>query len=277
MDGRSGAAGSGIRALRRLTAPVESTKSDTLAPTRVTVAPARAGPARVILASDSASVSWATEAALGADVDGALLRALGEMGDGRSSDAMGAGGGERTSAIASLAAAGDWGALLSLLSDDSSGRGRPRRGVNDRVGSEARSALHYAAAAARVDVVLALLGAGADARALGAPPARRSPLHAAADAPLEPEGGRGRDQCDACLASIVSALVGAGADVHAAEGDYGSTALHLSAARGRTSVCEALIAAGASTLAVDRLGDTPGDVAADAGHDGLAPILAPKV
>ena len=252
---REGAAGSGFRALRRLAAE----------PIQVAVAKAvvSSAPPRVILASDSATISWATTASLGTDGDGALLAALGTNGGGLNNDTS-------DSSLVELAAMSDWVGLLAALR-----RGEKtalRSGVLARVGSEARTALHYAAAAARCDVVSALILAGADVRAMGARPTRRTPLSAAADAqrPVDVYP----ISWDEALADVVAALLRAGADVHVVEGDYGSTPLHLAARRGYKAVVTQLVQfGGADIMALDSLGDTPADVAEDAGWNDLATLL----
>jgi hypothetical protein len=254
---REGAAGSGLRALRRLAAEplLALVPPSTVLPVAVT----KVAPPRVVLASDS--VSWATTASLGTDGDGALLAALSTNGHGLNSS---------SDSLVGLAAMGEWEGLLAALQRGD--RMALRSGVLARVGNEARTALHYAAAAARCDVVSALILAGADVRAVGARPARRTPLGAAADAqkPVDTDS----TAWDEALADVVSALLRAGADVNVVEGDYGSTPLHLAARRGYFAVVSQLVQfGGADFMALDSLGDTPADVAEDAGFNDLATLL----
>ncbi len=74
-------------------------------------------------------------------------------------------------------------------------------------------------------------------------------------------------------AAEVRALVRAGADVNAAQGD-GMTALHWAAERGHGEVAEVVLAAGANPEALTRLGDyTPLHIAARNGSADVARAL----
>ena len=75
-------------------------------------------------------------------------------------------------------------------------------------------------------------------------------------------------------AEEVHALLRAGADVNAAQGD-GMTALHWAAENGRIELAEVLVFAGANPEAATRLGGfTPLMVASRAGHAGIVRLLA---
>ncbi len=244
-------AGSGLRALRRLTAAASADTSTARA------APPVFTSGSVSLASDRGRTAWATTSALGVDADGSLLAALGVRG-------LGIVDSGKAAAAAAAAAAGDWPAVFAAIEDGAD--------VNGAVGGEARTALHYASASGRPDVVHALLAAGADARACTAAPTLSTPLHSAASA--TPPADADADAWGAALAEIAVMLIDASADVAAREGDSGATALHCAAARDYQAVVSALLSAGADASLRDRFGDTAADIADDAGHAELARALA---
>lgn len=209
----------------------------------------------------------ATSSALGFDAEGVLLDIL----EGGSSVACSGGdggdGGVAAAAAAALVSAaerGDWADVSAQLA-----AGAP---ATARLGGEQRTALHYAAAAGQPDVVAALLRAGADAGARCAGVAALTPLHAAADAPLA-AGADDALQQRATLAAVVALLCAAGAPCDVADGEFLQAPLHLAAKRGHAGVVEELLRAGARAHGEDRFGDTPADLAEDAGWGDLAAAL----
>lgn len=263
---------SGLSGLRRLVSshtqqihsqvvPHHPTTSSLDAPFRPSTAP----PPSLPLPSDRVGMSQSTRSALGVDAEGALLAIFAESGGG--------GGGvlNPTSlgdthvtphpnrlALVMAAERGEFSALLAMLS------GEERAGlvaagcVNARLGGAGRSALYYAAKAGEEGAVVALLGAGADPKGASAPPSLLTPLHAFAEG-----GGVGQPP------GIVTALCAAGGDVNARDGEFQQTPLHLAALKGGemvgVGVVAALLACGADKGAKDRFGDTPLDLARDAG------------
>lgn len=127
--------------------------------------------------------------------------------------------------------AGDVSTVTTLLAADPG-----LAGSTDATGA---TALHYAAAAGRADLVALLLGAGADANATD--PQQRTPLHAAAMANN---------------ARAVDLLRAAGAELEARDW-RGDTPLHLAARRANGAVLEALLVAGANPAATNDAGQTP--------------------
>jgi len=111
--------------------------------------------------------------------------------------------------------------------------------------TDGRTPLHYAVAAARPDMVMFLLGRGAN---LSAGP--ESPGLGVADS--------ANSQAAAEMAQI---LFGNGSDPNAKRGD-GRTVLHLAAARGNAEVARVAIHRGAALEARDAQGKTPLDIAA---------------
>ena len=92
-------------------------------------------------------------------------------------------------------------------------------------------------------------------------------LHAAS------EGTRVADAAMQADVAAVRALIVAGEDVNAAQGD-GMTALHWAARRGETDMVRMLIAAGANVRATTRLGNyTPLLVASETGHAAAIELL----
>jgi len=73
-------------------------------------------------------------------------------------------------------------------------------------------------------------------------------------------------------ADVAALLIAAGADVRATQ-SHGYTPLHSAAQNGDTVLVDALLAAGADPAAVNDDGNTPARVAADAGHADLAARL----
>lgn len=107
-----------------------------------------------------------------------------------------------------------------------------------------RTLLHGAAAAGNLDKVelLLRLGAKPDVADVGC----HTPLYCVGNE-CKARGG----------ASVVRALVQAGARVDACDGVKHCTALHMAARRGNVEVAEALLDCGADIEAQDSLGDTP--------------------
>jgi hypothetical protein len=80
--------------------------------------------------------------------------------------------------------------------------------------------------------------------------------------------------CHKGYASIVQALLGAGAEVDSDAEDY-RTPLHAASKQGHNGVVQLLIAAGASVEATDLDAQTPLHLAATAGHHDIVVALAP--
>jgi truncated hemoglobin YjbI len=105
-----------------------------------------------------------------------------------------------------------------------------------------RTLLHAASAAGNLPIVMALLRSGADPHAQDA--GGHTPLYSVAN---ESTGG----------ATVIKALIQAGADVEACEGVKRCTPLHMAARRGNVAAAEALLDCGANIEARDSLGETP--------------------
>ena len=106
--------------------------------------------------------------------------------------------------------------------------------------------LQEAAGQSNVSIVTLLLQLGADPNASDA--YGHSPLYCVSNAyPYDGAAG----------AAVVSALVQAGASVHAHEKVKGCVALHMAARRGNVLVAQALLRCGADIEARDKYGDTP--------------------
>jgi truncated hemoglobin YjbI len=121
--------------------------------------------------------------------------------------------------------------------------------VGERHGGE-KMLLHEAAGAWAVSFVALLLGMGADPNALDG--AGHTPLYYVGNA--FPHAGKGEDEPGTAAATL---LVRSGADVHAAGGAKGCTALHMAARRGHVGIARSLLEHGAAIEARDRMGDTP--------------------
>jgi hemoglobin len=106
-----------------------------------------------------------------------------------------------------------------------------------------RVLLHSAAGAGRLSVVEALLRLGADSGVVDA--GGHTPLYSVANEDSGLEG-----------ASVVRALVAAGADVNEAGGVTRATPLHMAARRGNVAVAETLLESGADPTLLDAKGCT---------------------
>ena len=290
------AAGGGLRALRRIAAASAPPSAQSLLP--ALRQPSTAPPPSLALPQDRAHLGASTASALGVDGEGALLDVLfgsggssgagvgGSYGaplSGDPSDASGSGGdqqavGAAAALCASLLASAERGDFARAQGALASATPALARGiVSARLGGAQFSLLHYAAAAGQGALVRALLAAGADARAASSPPARLTPLHSAAAAAastVAPSSASGASSsADDEARGIIAALAAAGADVNAVDGEFAQAPLHLAAARGAAGAVEALLAAGARADARDRFGDTPAELAEDAGFAHLAQRL----
>ena len=176
---------------------------------------------------------------------------------------------------------GDVAAITAVLDRDPSRAGRPdaqgvpplfwvasygqrplvelllARGADPNARSPFGTALHGAVIGGHPDVILALVGNGADVN--GGGDARVPPLVLAAR--------RGQ-------ASSASALLKAGASVDARDA-AGNTALLLAASYGHESIVRALLARRADTTAANQYGGTALDVAVREGHAAVAEVLSP--
>jgi truncated hemoglobin YjbI len=123
-----------------------------------------------------------------------------------------------------------------------------------------RALLHYAAGAGCLEVVMALLRAGADPGlhdALG-----HTPLYRVANECGSETGPE-----------IVRALVRAGAGANEATGVTRATALHMAARRGHLEIARTLLDSGAARDARDSKGDTPLDRALNCRKGQVAELL----
>ena len=291
------AAGGGLRALRRIAAASAPPSAQSLPP--ALRQPSTAPPPSLALPQDRAHLGASTASALGVDGEGALLDVLygsgGSSGAGRGGSYGAAGSGDPSDLKAVGAAAALCASLLASAERGDFARAQgalasatpalARGIVSARLGGAQLSLLHYAAAAGQGALVQALLAAGADARAASSPPARLTPLHSAAAAAASNAASTAAFTAAPCAASgasssdadeargIIAALAAAGADVNAVDGEFAQAPLHLAAARGAAGAVEALLAAGARADARDRFGDTPADLAEDAGFAHLAQRL----
>ena len=259
------AAGGGLRALRRLAAPPSASSAPQHPVLR---APSTSLPS-LSLPHDRQQLGAAAASALGVDSEGALLAILS---GGSASGGVDLAAREAAAASAALCAPllaaaerGDFGPALGALQQQAAATSSlPSALATARLGGAQLTLLHYAAAAAHAPLVQALLGAGAHAGARSAQPAGLTPLHSAASAACgEPQQ----------RALTVACLAAAGGDVNATDGEFAQTPLHLAAAKGCSSVVEALLASGARAAAVDRFGDTPAALAEDAGFPQLQALL----
>jgi truncated hemoglobin YjbI len=123
-----------------------------------------------------------------------------------------------------------------------------------------RTLLHGAAAAGNLDKVELLLRLGA--RPDVADAGGHTPLYCVGNE-CKAHGG----------ASVVRALVQAGASVDACDGVKHCTALHMAARRGNIEVAEALLDSGAGIEVRDSLGDTPLRRAVNCGKTDVAALL----
>ncbi len=121
-----------------------------------------------------------------------------------------------------------------------------------------RTLLHEAAAGGNVSTVELLLHLGADADADGA----HTPLYCVGNECTTPGG-----------ASVVRALVRAGANVDGRARVKQCTALHMAARRGNVEVASALLDCGADIEARDSLGETPLRRAVNCDKTGVAALL----
>jgi truncated hemoglobin YjbI len=121
-----------------------------------------------------------------------------------------------------------------------------------------RTLLHAAAAAGNLTIVELLLHLGVDANTKDA--GGHTPLYCTGN------------ECPSG-ASVVRALVKAGASVDACDGVKHCTPLHMAARRGNVEVSEALLDCGAQIEARDSLGDTPLRRAVNCGRTGVAALL----
>lgn len=240
-----------MRALRRLANSASSGAPAPLPPAAARVAPP-------FSASERAGMGAATSTVLGFDAEGVLLDILEGVNGGDVGDPAAA-------QLVACAERGDWASVRALLSSGAA--------PSARLGGEQRTALHYAAAAGQPEVVVALLGAGADAGARCVGAAALTPLHAAADAQPTGCGGAACAQQRAALAAVVALLCAAGAPCNAADGEFLQVPLHLAARRGHAGAAAELLRAGALARVEDRFGDTPADLAEDAGWADLAATL----
>lgn len=123
-----------------------------------------------------------------------------------------------------------------------------------------RTLLHFAASSSCLSVVHKLLDAGVDPNVLDN--GGHSPLYRAASSNRSPES-----------ATVIRALVGAGACVNEAGGVARSTALHQAARFGNVGAAKALIELGANVKAKDSRGVTPLDRAINCRRHEVAALL----
>ncbi len=150
------------------------------------------------------------------------------------------------------AALGDFDRLQSFVEDDP----HLLRGFSH----DGWTLLHLACFAGDVRSVDWLLTQGADLAAESRNAMANQPLHAGL-------AGAGSS-------AVLERLLAASADVNFVAASS-VTALHLAASRGDQTACKALLAAGATQLAMDD-GQTPSDLARSRGHDGLAQWLSER-
>jgi hypothetical protein len=130
------------------------------------------------------------------------------------------------------------------------------------------TALHVAAAAHRLEVVRALIAAGADVRARNRRGAE--PLHYAADGVPGSEWWRPEEQ-----AAVIACLLEAGAMVDAAD-PSGVTALHRAVRARCAAAVQALLDGGADPFLANDRGSTPLELALGANGRGGSGSVAAK-